>query len=93
MLLALGLEVRTFSLTVRALGSYARGCVFKPPCHQKCLAYAQYLGGSRMFPDDLWGSTRLGVQISKPFGLDLPKNQKHACDMLQYHAVVMILLQ
>ena len=55
MLLALGLEVQTFSLMVRALDSYVRGHEFKPQCRQKCLAYAQVFGWSRKFPDEFVG--------------------------------------
>ena len=29
------------------------------------LLYSAYLGGSRIFPDDLWGSTRLRIKLPK----------------------------
>ena len=77
-LLARGLEVRTFSLTVRALDSYARGREFKPWCRQSAWPMLKYLGGSRKFPDQIVGERK------KLFGLldilcTLDKYYIHVC--------------
>ena len=55
MLLALGLEVQTFSLMVRALDLYAKDREFKPRVAKVFGLRPSIWGGSRMIPDYVVG--------------------------------------